>query len=163
MTTVITGIRISFSRFSEVPQASAGEEVTPGAEAGLVPLWASRRRQAAAAPGPAHPVPAVLALFLSAVGSFPPPPHPLPPFSLSLSLFLPDGCFQYQVVYFPHKTVRSRADQRLDGSFGAPCTPRRAPSFRGWLGRPGRQRTDVGGGAVLWQDRLGPTKYSPEP
>lgn len=69
---------------------------------------------------------AVPAPFLSAGTSLPPTPHPCP-----LCLFS-DGCFQSQVVYFPHKTRRSRADHRRDWRFGFPCAPRCSPAS--WSG-----------------------------
>ena len=127
MITMITGIGISSSRFSEVPQVPGGEEVTPGAEAVLIcsgpeqgeaakveARWDGRRGNRSRAlhtPSRCH------SLFpFAGTFSLPPPPYPLPLLSFS------DGCFQYQMVHFLHKTVRLGQITGWTGLSEFPCT-----------------------------------------
>lgn len=123
MVTRITGLGISFSQLSDVlrsPRRAGGEEVVPSLEAPRV--LAARARGGFPSPNtaglhqhrytiPSFPGPLSSPHRRHLRPSSTPPPRPFVSFS--------DGCFQSQVVFFlPHKTLRSRADHRLDRGLG---------------------------------------------
>ncbi|XP_070434640.1 uncharacterized protein [Equus przewalskii] len=74
---------------------------------------------------------------------------------------LSDGSFQSLVVYFPHETLRSGTDHRLDRRFRFPCVPCCSLTSQAWQGRSGLSRRPVA--CQDWQDWrrcvLGPTSF----
>lgn len=134
MATRITGMGISFSQFSDVlrsPRQGGGYSQLRGRVSSASGKSEGRQLQSGYRGTPVektppwypHTIPSCLGLFpLPSAGTLAlPPPHPLAP----LSLFQTDVfSLKWFFFFLPHKTLRSRADHRLDRELGfllAPC------------------------------------------